>query len=249
MKRPSERAQLVLARYKEAAAMGAADKARLGDVIHERVLRGDLPRFDVQLGAPIASPAVVGQKLGSSIFAKLAMAVLVLGAAGGVAHQLQKEPPPRVHDALAALPAPAPPAAALASATLPEAPRPLTGARRLVATASSLPQLKPEKKRTEAAGPSASAGEPTIDEEVKLVTGAQVALRAGDTRRALELLNEHAKRFPSGKLANLRQVTHMMALCQSGHAQQARDEAGNFLARNPSSPFAERVSGICSTGK
>jgi len=79
------------------------------------------------------------------------------------------------------------------------------------------------------------------------MNGAQAALRAGDAGRALSILNEHAKRFPAGKLATARQVTRMVALCQAGSPKQARAEAATFLARNPSSPFAERVRGICSS--
>jgi outer membrane protein assembly factor BamD (BamD/ComL family) len=94
-----------------------------------------------------------------------------------------------------------------------------------------------------------SASEPTIDEEVKLMNAAQAALRAGEPKRALELLNEHAARFPAGKLSTARQVTHMMALCQAGKAEQARHEATSFLAKNPGSPFAARVSGICASNQ
>jgi hypothetical protein len=91
----------------------------------------------------------------------------------------------------------------------------------------------------------ASASEQTIDEEVKLVSGAQTALRAGDSRRALQLLGEHARRFPNGKLASARIVEHMIVLCSMGSVERARSEADRFLAGNPSSPFAERVKDIC----
>ena len=86
-----------------------------------------------------------------------------------------------------------------------------------------------------------------MDEEVKLVSAAQSALRAGDAKQALELLAQHAARFPNGKLATLRQVTHMMALCQAGQRAQARQEAADFVAERPSSPFARRVNGICAS--
>jgi outer membrane protein assembly factor BamD (BamD/ComL family) len=111
--------------------------------------------------------------------------------------------------------------------------------------------IEPSPTRTEkqslpapARSPAPSA-EPTVDEEVKLINGAQAALRAGDTRHALELLAQHAARFPAGKLATLRQVTHMLALCQSGKTAQARQEAADFVADKPGSPFVERVKTIC----
>jgi outer membrane protein assembly factor BamD (BamD/ComL family) len=107
--------------------------------------------------------------------------------------------------------------------------------------ASSLPRGRWEK--------GAGSSEPTIDEEVKLMTAAQAALRSGQPRRALHLLNEHARRFPNGKLASARAVAHMVALCAVGRADEARSEADRFLAKSPSSPFAERVRNVCAPSR
>jgi outer membrane protein assembly factor BamD (BamD/ComL family) len=84
-----------------------------------------------------------------------------------------------------------------------------------------------------------------IDEEMRLLNGAQAALRAGDAKHALSLLSEHAARFPNGKLSLARAVTRMLALCQAGRAEQARAEAQRFIAKYPSSPFVDRVRAIC----
>lgn len=59
------------------------------------------------------------------------------------------------------------------------------------------------------------------------------ALRENDAKRALQLLSEHATRFPSGKMGSAREVTRMLALCQSGRGVEARAEAERFLARHP----------------
>jgi outer membrane protein assembly factor BamD (BamD/ComL family) len=110
--------------------------------------------------------------------------------------------------------------------------------------ASALPRAKADKALDSAA--STGAVEPTIDEEIKLMNGAQAALHVGDPRRALQLLSEHARRFRNGKLASARAVTHMIALCALGRSSDARLEAERFLAKTPSSPFAERVRNVCS---
>ena len=46
MKAPSERAQAILARYKAAQAPPPATKAQVLEIVRERALRGDLPRFE-----------------------------------------------------------------------------------------------------------------------------------------------------------------------------------------------------------
>jgi hypothetical protein len=251
MKAPSARARLVLERYKAASAWGADEKARLGDVIRERVLRGDLPRFDVQPGSPGAPHASLARQAWSSSLGKLGVVIAIAGASSGVVYQLRKG---SEHSELQA------PAATVAH--VPREPREAAVAAPVVsqeliaapprdeapqAQARSAPPRGKTGKSTEAPPP--NVAEATIDDEVKLVSDAQAALRIGNTGRALELLSEHEARFPSGKLATLRQVTHMMALCQAGRAAQARQEAARFLDKNPNSPFAERVNGICSAPK
>lgn len=247
MTSPSDRARLLLQRYKEANALGTEQKARLGEVVRERVQRGDLPRFDVvPVVAYAASQTSVAQKLWGSVWAKWGLGVVAVGAAAGAGYrtfQVDAAPPEQgAHVAtsahreqlLRASVAAAPP-------VVPASPS-ATHAGDSAAVRSPAAVPRAEKSSAAAAAPSA---EPTIDEEVKLVTGAQSALRAGDSKRALELLAAHAVRFPNGKLSTLRQVTHMMALCQAGRRTQARQEAAAFVASKPSSPFVERVNGIC----
>jgi outer membrane protein assembly factor BamD (BamD/ComL family) len=82
-------------------------------------------------------------------------------------------------------------------------------------------------------------------EEARWLREAQLAVRSGDARRALTLLDEHAARFPSGKLADAREVTRMVALCDLGARAAAREKAEHFLAEHPGSPFSDRVRRIC----
>lgn len=249
MKPPSDNARRLLDRYKEASSLGAERKARLGEVVHERVLRGDLPRFDVVLGVQAAAHNSWLQKLWASSATKWGLGALVAGAVGAGSYRAWHEDGAlSLRDAPAAavtrsLP-PSEPVPAQASSNLPA--EPAAAARPEEPAPAEAPQPRAEKQSLPAPSrlPAPSA-EPTVDEEVKLINAAQAALRAGDAKHALELLSQHAARFPAGKLATLRQVTHMMALCQSGKAEQARQEAADFVASKPGSPFVERVKSIC----
>ncbi len=238
MKGPSERAQAILAHYKAGQALPAASKAQVLDVVRERALRGDMPRFDIQTPAPVVPESTLLRGLWSSPLTKLGLGLLVAGPVALGLIALQKataplSPSARVMASVstaptapAAVPEPAPPASAV-SLPAGSAARPATF-----------------EKQGAPLSPAASQG--TIDEEVRLLNEAQAALRAGDPKGALARTDEHARRFPSGKLASARAVTRMMALCQAGQQAQARLEADRFLARHPGSPFADRVKGICS---
>jgi len=242
MKPPSSQARLILERYKAAESLRVDEKARLGEAIRERALRGDLPRFDIQPTSPAVPRTGWAHQVWSSLAGKAGLALVVLGAGAGVAYQLRKDA------AAPGLIEPAPPTpgerevAPTFSTEPAPAPRAEPGAATSNQPPPSPPRAKPERQL---AAPLTSASEPTIDEEVKLVKAAQAALQAGDAKRALRLLDEDAARFPSGKLTSVRQVAHMTALCQAGQREQAQQEAASFLAKNPSSPFADRVKAIC----
>lgn len=245
MKPPSDEAVRLLQRYKEASAPGAEQKARLGDVVRERLLRGDLPRFDVVPFAPATPEPSLVQRLWSSTAGKLALGAVAVGAAGGASYPffVQESLPsqrPAASAAVARAASPPLQSARPSSATTATEEKPVGE------TAPQAPASKTVRSRAENTPPAAvKASEATVDEEVELVNASQAALRAGNTAQALDLLAQHAARFPSGKLATLRQVTRMMALCQSGRTAQARQEAADFIAKKPDSPFVERVKTIC----
>ncbi|HEY1534837.1 MAG TPA: hypothetical protein VGF76_12490, partial [Polyangiaceae bacterium] len=79
MKAPGERARLVLARYKAATSPDGADKARLLEIIQQRALRGDLPRFVVQTAAPVVPKASFAQWVWGSPLGKAGLALAVVG--------------------------------------------------------------------------------------------------------------------------------------------------------------------------
>jgi hypothetical protein len=244
MKDQSERARLVLERYKAATSPPAADKARLLELVQQRGIRGDLPRFHVQTPTPLVPQPSVLQQIWGSVLGKTGLAVTLTGlSALGVYENHKGRAASTVHSGSPVVAvAPHADVTALPSAATEVLPAPLEDSAPPVA--SALPRARVDKVCDSAA--SAGPAEPTIDEEIKLMNGAQAALHAGDPKRALELLSEHARRFPNGKLASARAVSHMIALCALGRSNDARLEAERFLARNPNSAFAERVRSVCS---
>jgi hypothetical protein len=94
------------------------------------------------------------------------------------------------------------------------------------------------------AQPVAGSGE-TLEQELPLLQSAQDALRRGDIDRALGLLDEHAKRFPAGALAEERRAAHALAACRKPGSPSARAEAEAFLRDSPSSPLVESVREAC----
>ena len=64
------------------------------------------------------------------------------------------------------------------------------------------------------------------------MAGAERALAAGDTDRAFSLLYEQATKFPHGRLAARRDLTHVRTLCRAGKVADARDEAASFSAHH-----------------
>jgi hypothetical protein len=84
-----------------------------------------------------------------------------------------------------------------------------------------------------------------VEAEVSLLGEAQRALRAHDEQRALALLEDHARRFPSGALGEEREATRVAALCALGRAAEAGAAADRFLVAFPGSPLTARVLHAC----
>ena len=76
--------------------------------------------------------------------------------------------------------------------------------------------------------------EPPKISEAQLLDQARVALRT-DPKRALQLADEHRRRFPHGVLAEEREVIAMQALKRLGLNDEARTRAKDFRSRHPES--------------
>jgi hypothetical protein len=82
--------------------------------------------------------------------------------------------------------------------------------------------------------------------EVLLLGRAREAMNARDPSAALALLDEHARRYPSGALTEERQAAFVPVLCALGHTGEARAARDHFLAAYSKSPYADTVRVACS---
>jgi hypothetical protein len=80
---------------------------------------------------------------------------------------------------------------------------------------------------------------------VVLLGRAKDAMNAGDPNAALALLDEHARRYPSGALAEERQAALVAVLCALGRTAEAGAVRAQILASVPASPYADTVRVAC----
>lgn len=96
-----------------------------------------------------------------------------------------------------------------------------------------------------AAEPPPASAVDELQAELVLIGKARQALRADDPRRALEVLDAHARAFPQGQMREDRLVLRIEALCAAGKGPQASAEARLFLRGYPGSAHAQRVRDAC----
>jgi hypothetical protein len=196
---------------------------RLSDVVRARALtrarahaRATVAEAPEPVSAPMPTPPR-GRRLWMALAASLALAVGAVGAGaalrGRVFQQLEPAPP-----------SDAPPIRTLRIA--PRAPRP--------AAPAPAPIAKPRRGRTTAAQESYAA-------ELDLLQQAQVAYAGRDFQSALVLVAEHARKFPSGRLAEEREALRVRSLARSGRRDEARRAGAAFAARFPRSVFLPRL--------
>jgi hypothetical protein len=77
--------------------------------------------------------------------------------------------------------------------------------------------------------------------ERALLADARAAMQAADAPRALAILDEHARRFAHGQLAEERDAMRVAALWLAGDHEGARARAGEFARRHPDSLFLPSV--------
>ncbi|MBN1609363.1 MAG: hypothetical protein JW940_22220 [Polyangiaceae bacterium] len=100
-------------------------------------------------------------------------------------------------------------------------------------------------QRLSRADPAQPSQGPDVEGEVALLGAAQKALASGQPKRALALLEQHQRRFPSAALTQERNAVRIMALCKLGQTARARREAAAFGRQSPESPLTERVRAVC----
>ncbi|WP_437691887.1 hypothetical protein [Sorangium sp. So ce176] len=127
--------------------------------------------------------------------------------------------------------APAEAAPAPEAAPPPEAPRP----------AASVPRRElPKNTRPAAPAEAAATDSDELLRESNLIDRARAAA-AQDPGAALAAVSEHQREFPAGRLVEEREYVAIRALMRLGRVDEARARAGSFLARYPSTSYADRV--------
>lgn len=190
----------------------------------------------VAIGAVAGSVGLVG------VDAALPEAPAPMHAAAPVEVAVENERPAPARSNPAPAIAPSAAAAAIATpAVLPEVP--------VQRPSSTVPRAKPERvapapepiTTTPAPAVASSGLDPA---ETKLLTEARRVL-AGNPKQALDLARQHAQRFPSSRLADVRDAIEIDALCADGQADAAHKRASRVLANNPRSAAAKRALDGC----
>jgi hypothetical protein len=107
------------------------------------------------------------------------------------------------------------------------------------------PTPRPQRSARVTSAPAAAASSAGLEAEMRWVRGADAALRAGNTSAARALLDQHAREFPNGSLAEEREGLRVVAGCQGAASADGTRAAARFLARAPSSLLAGRVRAAC----
>lgn len=142
-------------------------------------------------------------------------------------------PSPAVMSSSTSGPRPAPPP------TPPQQPPPVRGVP---------PTAPPPLTQPPPSPPPSPSPEPgTLIEELRLLRKAQVHLKKEQLKDALSVLEEHARRFPEGQVAEERQALQAITLCKLGRPE-GREAAKAFLQAHPASPQAPRVKLACLDG-
>jgi len=84
-----------------------------------------------------------------------------------------------------------------------------------------------------------------VDAEVALLRRA-TSVQKQDPAAALALLDRHARDFPDGPFADVREVHRAEILCALGRREEAREVASKFLRKYPGSHSTSRMRRICS---
>jgi hypothetical protein len=93
------------------------------------------------------------------------------------------------------------------------------------------------------------ATETTLAAELRLLSRANAAMRAGRHAEALDVLAQHAREFEAGQLAPEREYKRALALCELGRTEQARAAADAFVREHPRSPLRAKAMDVCREGE
>jgi type IV secretory pathway VirB10-like protein len=174
-----------------------------------------------------------------AIAVAVAAGVLLLVHAVFVALQATQAEPTRVPEAIDEIAAPPP---EHASAPVVGAPPPVQSPARAVAPA---PIQRPQAR---VAAPAPTPRTDTTREENQLLAEAKTAMNDEAWTDALVHLDEHARRFPSGVLAEERAALRAIALCRT-HDASAAAAVRAFRSRHPGSHHHRSIELACAASE
>jgi hypothetical protein len=91
-----------------------------------------------------------------------------------------------------------------------------------------------------------SASLERMTEEIALVRAMHEAIAGHDPARAITLSQDHARRFPDGRLGLEVEGLRIVAECQrSGKTTETARAAASFVSRHPRAPIVDRVRAAC----
>jgi hypothetical protein len=232
-------AKALIARVRDADGPGPERRARV-----KRALAAALIGTSASLGTA-GTVAAAGAAGKSALTASSVAIWLGIGAALGtvasapalVVRLTRAEPAAHVAPSLA----PAPPRAEARSE--PSLPAPASVVAPAVDAPIAAAPARAEARASAEAVPSAAP--PSLGDETRVLEAAQRELASGRAASALSLLDEHAKRFPSGALGEERTAARVLSLCALGRTEEARRTATAFLEGSPRSPLIPRLRGSC----
>jgi hypothetical protein len=100
---------------------------------------------------------------------------------------------------------------------------------------------RPVETPVTSARPTVTSRQEGSPEEIQLLSRARQADARRDYPRVLSVLSEHERNFPSGRLAEEREVLRVKALVGLGRTDQARRTAARFRRQFPRSVLLHRV--------
>jgi hypothetical protein len=191
------------------------------------------------LAATIAVPVAAQPGAGSTVTSGSVKAIVagsILVVAAGIAAYPRSQPAslrPGVFDV---------PPQAEPRASVPVAAETTHPVPRAVASSNPVPSSTATSRAARDL-PQATAPNSTLAEEARLLRDARRALRDGDPRRAIALVQQSRERFPRGALGQEADAIHIEALARLGARTEAARRLADFERRYPGSPHAARLHG------
>jgi RNA polymerase sigma-70 factor, ECF subfamily len=195
------------------------------------------------LGPALAQTSALAAALSS--FGALKAGLLALVAASvtvGAIEVVAREPTPMIVEA--PVDEPTTIASIAAPAIVPEPPRAAGTPTVVPEPVADVPvQIPRARERAVTERPVA----PAVHEvtEVELLSAARDAFNSRDYARTRTLLTEHAERFPTGGLVDVRDLLLAKASCSDGDTAGARAIVDRITARAPGSATAKKAAAIC----